>query len=242
MMFNPLESYRFAAARTLRNIKTDAADAQSLRAMITLGMGRLFTETDDVLALKALVTEREGLVDILSTMKQHREARTVRMKAIERPVHDPSISIIAALQSEIHILEAHLLVYVPHTQHLLRSIPGIGAVSAACLVAYIGDIQRFSTPEKLVAYIGLDCRIHQSGTSVKGRGFISKRGNRYLRSVLFNAAFSARQTNPALRDYFNKKVAEGKHYTSALTAVERKLVHIIWAVWSRGTPFVQRSA
>src|ERR1700733_10263899 len=53
MMINPLESYRFVAARTLRNLKTDAADAQSIRTMITVGMGRLFVETDDVLALKA---------------------------------------------------------------------------------------------------------------------------------------------------------------------------------------------
>jgi transposase len=174
-------------------------------------------------------------------MKVQREARTVRTRAIERTVHDPSISVIAALQSEIHILEAHVLTYAPHTQHLLRSIPGIGAVSAACLVAHIGDIRRFSSPEKLVAFIGLDYRVHQSGTSIKGRGFISKRGNRYLRAILFNAAFAARRSNPALKVYFKKKVAEGKHYTSALTAVERKLVHIIWAVWSRGTPFVQRS-
>jgi transposase len=131
---------------------------------------------------------------------------------------------------------------VPHTQHLLRSIPGIGAVSSACLIAYIGDVHRFSTPEKLVAYIGLDCRVHQSGASINGRGYISKKGNRYLRAMLFNAAFTARRSNPALRDFFKKKVSEGKHYTSALVAVERKLVHIIWAVWTRGTPFVQRSS
>jgi transposase len=133
MIMNPLESHRFGAARTLRNLKTDAADAQSIRSMVLQNLGRLFTETDDVLSLKALVSERESLIDILTVMKQQREARTIRMRAIERPVHDPSISIIAALESEIHILEAHLLSYVPHTQHLLRSIPGIGAVSSACL-------------------------------------------------------------------------------------------------------------
>ena len=241
MVINPLESYRFGAARTLRSLKTDAVDAQSIRSMLLHNIGRLFTETDDVLSLKALVSERESLIDILSVMKQQREARVIRMRSIDRPVHDPSVSVMAALESEVHILEAHLLAYAPLTQHLLRSIPGIGAISAACLVAHIGDIHRFSSPEKLVAYIGLDCRVHQSGTSINGRGFISKRGNRYLRAMLFNAAFVARRSNPALRNFFEKKVSEGKHYTSALNAVERKLVHIIWAVWSRGTPFVQRS-
>jgi transposase len=129
--------------------------------------------------------------------------------------------------------------YAPDTQALLRSIPGIGTTSAAALVAFVGDIHRFSSPEKLVAYIGLDCRVHESGTSIHGKGYLTKRGNKYLRHVLFNAAFIARQHNPALRRYHAKKLAEGKHYFSAMCAVERKLVHLIYAVWKRGTPYVE---
>jgi transposase len=171
----------------------------------------------------------------------HREARTVRARAISQPVHDPSASIVAALEMEIHILEARFLSYAPATQYLLRSIPGIGPICAASLVAHIGDIRRFPSPEKLVAYVGLDCRVHQSGTSVHGRGYISKRGNHRLRAVLFNAAFIARQTNPDMKAFFEKKLREGKHYVSALNAVERKLLHLIYAVWTRGTPFEQRA-
>ncbi len=127
--------------------------------------------------------------------------------------------------------------YETDTQALLRSIPGVGRTTASALVAFIGDIHRFDTPEKLTAYIGLDCRVFQSGTSVQGKGYISKRGNLYLRHILFNAAFIAKQYNPELKKYFLKKTGEGKHYFSALCAVERKLVHIVWAVWTRGTPF-----
>ena len=203
------------------------------------GVGRPFVETDDILALKALVTERDGLVSIRRMMKNHREARTVRSRAITKPLHDPSATVMAALEREIHILEAHFLSYAPATQYLLRSIPGIGPLSAACLVAHVGDIRRFPSPENWL-HIGLDCRVHQSGTSVNGRGYISKHGNRQLRAMLFNAAFIARQANPELKTYFEKKLAEGKHYVSALTAVERKLIHLIWAVWTRGTPFEER--
>lgn len=126
------------------------------------------------------------------------------------------------------------------TQCLLRSIPGIGTVTAAALVAYVGDIHRFSSPAKLTAYIGLDCRVHESGTSIHGKGQITKRGNRYLQYVLFNAAFIAKRRNPQLHSYFHKKLSEGKHYYSALCAVERKLVHLIYAVWARGTPYEAR--
>jgi transposase len=209
MIINPLESHRFMAARTLRYRKTDTLDAINIRTMIRAGIGRPFIETDELLALKTLVAEREGLVSLRSTMKHHAEARRVRQLSIARPVHDPSASVLAALEHEILMLEAQFLLYAPATQCLLRSIPGIGAVSAASLVASVGDIHRFPSPEKLVAFIGLDCRVHQSGTSVKGKGFISKRGNHRLRSVLFNAAFIARQYNPELKTYFEKKTGEG---------------------------------
>jgi len=126
------------------------------------------------------------------------------------------------------------------TQKLLQSIPGIGPTCSSALVAHIGNISRFSRPEKLVAYIGLDCRVHQSGSSIHGKGFLTKRGNPVLRSLLFNAAYVARQHNPDLKAFFEKKKAEGKHHFTATCAVERKLIHIIYAVWKRRTPFVKR--
>ena len=61
-------------------------------------------------------------------------------------------------------------------QKLLQTIPGIGPVCSSALVAFIGNVHRFDHPKKLVAYLGLDCRVHQSGTSINGKGFITKRG------------------------------------------------------------------
>lgn len=240
LLINPLESHRFLAAQSLRRRKTDAIDARLIRTMVERGIGRPFIETDDVLTLKALIADRDCLVRMRRMLLNQAEARMVREQALMHELYDPSLSVQAALEVEIRMLERHLARYEPETQKLLRSIPGIGAISAAYLVAHIGDITRFSSPEKLVAYVGLDCRVHESGTSIKGKGFISKRGNGRLRTVLYNAAFMARQTNPFLKAYFEKKIREGKHYVSALVAVERKLLHIIYAVWTRGTPFEER--
>jgi transposase len=155
-------------------------------------------------------------------------------------MHDTCTPILDALQKEIKAIEEQFDLYEPETQKLLRSIPGIGVYSAAALVAFIGDINRFSSPEKLVAYTGLDCRVFESGTSVKGKGHITKRGNVSLRHALWNSAFIARRYNPQFKAYFEKKTGEGKHYLSAMCAVERKLVHLIYAVWKRGTPFERR--
>lgn len=240
LLINPLLSHRFNALTTLRRRKTDAIDAANIRDMLRLGMGRPFVETDDVLALKALVAERDGLVQLRSVIKNRQEARTVRLQSIVQRVYDPSPKVLRVIDGEIRVLNRRLLGFVPDIQALLRSIPGVGPATAATLIAHIGDIRRFPSPEKLVAYVGLDCRVHESGTSVKGASFISKRGSRQLRTMLYNAAFIARRRNPALTAYFEKKRSEGKHYLSAMNAVERKLVHIVWAVWTRGTPFVAR--
>lgn len=238
-VINPLLTHRMIAS-TLRRVKTDRHDALAIRKTLLTGVGYTYTDTPDILALKTLVQEREALSRMRSETKQRMHAHKIRAKASGLKLHDSFSGAIKLLSYEIREIERKMSQYIPDTQKLLRSIPGIGALSAAALVAYVGDINRFQSPEKLVAYIGLDCRVHESGTSIHGKGYISKRGNKYLRYVLFNAAFIARQKNPVLKAYFEKKVKEGKHYYSALCAVERKLIHLIWAVWTRGTPFEKR--
>ena len=239
-VINPLETHHMVQAQSLRRVKTDKKDALAIRKMASLGFGYPFMETDATIALKALVVEREGLVSMRSMTKHRQEAHRAKQDASTAFLHESYSGLIAVLQKEIRATEKEFIRYDPDTQTLLRSIPGIGVLSAAALVAYIVDIRRFASPEKLVAYVGLDSRVHESGTSVHGKGYISKRGNSYLRHTLFNAAFIARQHNPDLKAYFEKKTGEGKHYFSAMCAVERKLVHLIWAVWTRGTPFEHR--
>jgi transposase len=235
-VINPLESHRMITSG-LRNVKTDRHDAIAIRKMTLLDYGYLFTDNAPVLALKALVTQRSALVRMRVSLKQQKHVHAIRENAANMPLHDSFSTIISMLTEEIKTIDAKMQTYALETQSLLKTIPGIGKTTAAALVAFVGDINRFPTPEKLVAYIGMDPRVFQSGTSIKGKGYISKRGSAYLRHVLFNAAFIARQHNPDLEIYYKKKIDEGKHYFSAMCAVERKLIHIIWAVWKRGTPF-----
>lgn len=241
VVINPLQASRLIATQSLRKVKTDRKDALSIRILVENGLGYPYTDTDATLALKTLVVEREGLVEVRAILKHQREAHEAKEHAAGAMLHDSFSPVSSALNKEIKVIERQFRLHEPETQALLRSIPGIGLVSAATLVAIIGNANRFSSPEKLVAYIGLDPRVHMSGTSVHGKGFISKRGNARLRYTLFNAAFVARQRNPNLKRFFEKKLGEGKHYFSALCAVERKLIHIIWAVWTRGTPFTTKS-
>lgn len=238
-VINPLISSRMIKT-TLRRVKTDKTDAIAIRKSLMTGAGYVYTDTPEILALKTLVQEREALVHMRATCRQRQHAHEYKQQATNMPLYESFTTVVQTCSNEIVKLDKKMSTYAKPTQQLLQSIPGIGKTSASALVAHIGDITRFSSPEKLTAYIGMDCRVHESGTSIHGKGYISKRGNKYLRSLLFNAAFIARQHNPDLKRFFELKVGEGKHYFVALCAVERKLIHLIYAVWKRGTPFENR--
>lgn len=226
---------------SLRHIKTDVKDARAIRSVLVAGHGYRFVDTPEILRLKALLREYATLVNLKARCKRLIRIQEIYQRTTKEKLDSTFPKLCDALDTSLKEMRKRLGQPQTETQALLQSIPGIGPVCSASLVGYIGDIHRFDQPGKLVAYLGLDCRVHESGTSVHGKGFLTKRGNGTLRSLLFNAAFIARQRNPELKRFFERKIAEGKHYTTAMCAVERKLVHLIYAVWIRGTPFEQRS-
>lgn len=239
-VINPLLTKRLSQTK-LRQVKTDRIDAGLVRRSLMQGDGYPFLETPELIAVKTLVAERAALVAVRSDIKRRQEAREYRVRAAGMPVHDAYMPVTEAIGREIKAIGAELALHAPETQELLQSIPGVGPVSSAAIVAGIVDVRRFDDPKKLVAFLGLECRVANSGTSVRGKGYITKRGDRSLRHQLFMSAFIAKRRIPELGAYYAKKKSEGHHHVSALCAVERKLIHIIWAVWTRGTPFVQKT-
>ena len=130
---------------------------------------------------------------------------------------------------------------------LLEDMPGIGFLTAATLLAEIGDFDRFHSPKALVAFFGIDPSVNQSGKFNGDRNKISKRGTRFGRRVLFTAALASIRTtckgdpiNPVLRDYYQNK-CQNKKKKVALVAVMHKLLHYIFAVLRDQKPFEFRS-
>src|SRR5205823_13031041 len=132
---------------------------------------------------------------------------------------------------------------LPHDNQL-TSIPGIGAVTAAVLTAFILDSDRFATPGKLVAYFGVLPIEVASGVDRDGqargprRYVLSRRGNDLVRRYLWMAALSAVRCNPAVRALYARVVA--KHPQRKAVAVGhamRKLLHLVFAIWKSGRPF-----
>jgi transposase len=132
---------------------------------------------------------------------------------------------------------------LPRANHL-DTIPGIGAVTAAVLTAFILDIERFEDPGKLVAYFGvlpieMSSGVERGGTPRASRRYVmSKRGNDLVRRYLWMASLSAVQVNPAVRALYQRVVARHpENKAIAIGHAMRKLLHLTFALWKGDRPF-----
>lgn len=119
----------------------------------------------------------------------------------------------------------------------LTSIPGVGVVLAATILSEIGDVSRFPSADKLLAYAGLDPSVKQSGEFKSSQNRMSKRGSPYLRRAIWLASTTAVQFDPMFRAYYEKKMSEGLHYMNAIGHVSRKMTAVIFAVLRDGQPY-----
>jgi transposase len=156
-----------------------------------------------------------------------------------------SLALIDDLEGQIDQVNRRLR--ESHADHpyiqLLRSVPGIGWVLAFTIAAEIGEIERFSSPEKLAGYTGLCPRVVQSGEKDR-RGPLSKHGPTYLRWALLEATMHALK-HPAYRDrYQRNKRRLGKQRGAKVAQVDiaRRLAHAIWHMLTRNEEFAPKGA
>ncbi len=223
----------------LRKVKNDKQDSRLIRFCLINRAGYEFKYDPEQIVLRNLVRQRDSLVKFKLNLDRKQADIRLKEKCIKQEIGPVYEEIAQYLKGKIDTLQTDLKFYSPKEQHLLQSIPGVGKITAVSFISEVGDIKRFEKPEQLVAYTGLDPRVFQSGTSINGKGYITKRGNKILRTRLFNAASVAVQHDNAFKTFFQKKIAEGKPYRVALVAVMRKMIHVIHAVWTRGTPYIE---
>jgi len=121
---------------------------------------------------------------------------------------------------------------------LLMTIPGVGFLTALTLYAEICDIRRFSNPEKLAHYCGLVPRVHQSSDHTRlGK---ETKGNRWLKCVLIEAAWAHLRFCPEgrLAKVFEDAYRRKRDKKKAIKIVARKLVNVVWAVWTYEKEFM----
>lgn len=234
---NPARIKGFAASQ-MRRSKTDKLDAAVIAAFCRALQPECWTPPEPSwYELRALLRHLDDLQQTRQQQLNRLEAATTDLVRAQLQQH------IAFLDEQIAQLKQQITDHLK--QHpelkqqveLLTSIPGIGDLTAARLVAEIRSFTAFADVRQLVAYVGLDPTRHESGRSVRGGHSISRKGRAALRTALYLPALVAKRHNPLLSAFAQRLAASGKLPKQIIVAVMRKLLHLAYGVLKSGQPF-----
>jgi len=148
-----------------------------------------------------------------------------------------AIAQIELLNDQLDKVETEMTEIMKYNDSVIMTIPGIGYINGGMILGEIGDIHRFSSPNKLLAYAGLDPSVYQSGNFQAKKTRMSKRGSKVLRYALVNAAHNVVKNNATFKAYYDAKMAEGRTHYNALGHCAGKLVRVIYKMLTDDVEF-----
>ena len=148
-----------------------------------------------------------------------------------------TIKLIYELNEEIAEIDAEIKKIMDIIDSPILSIPGIGINLGAIIIAEIGDFSRFDNPDKILAFAGCSPSTYQSGQLYSSHAKMEKRGSKYLRWALMNAAAYVCKWEPTFAEFLSKKRREGKHYYVALSHAAKKLVRLVFHLETTGEKY-----
>ena len=146
------------------------------------------------------------------------------------------VSTINHFNEKIDPIDKQISTIIKELNPRMLSIPGLGEISAATILSEYGDIKNFSSPNKMLAFAGLEPSIIQSGT-LENNGKMVKHGSGHLRYAIMNIAMSILKYSPTFYDYYQKKRSEGKCHRVALSHVCKKLIRVIYSLEKNNIDF-----
>lgn len=235
---NPAQIHAFGKSELIRN-KTDKLDTKLIARYCASQTPPEWKPTPlSERQLLALVRHLNNLTALL-LMEEN------RLTVADEVIHTSILEIIKALKLQISETKSKIKNHInddpdlKKNNKLLESIPGIGGVLSATLLAYIGNGSRFSNSNQLVAYSGLNPQLRESGL-MKGRTRISKQGSSELRKALYMPALSAITCNRVVKALWERLLARGKGGKVGICAAMRKLLQLAYGVLKSGVPFDEK--
>ena len=247
---NPSKTRAIAEAK----VKTDKVDARILAQLLAADfLPSVWLPDDRTRRLRRQVTRRAHIVRTRTRIKNQVHAVLARNLCPTPPVSDlfvkkgrhwlscqdlpadEAASVAALLRQldfhagELALVDRELAIEALSDPVVARlmTIPGIDAIAGISIVAAVGDFTRFSDPDKLVSYLGLNPRVRQSGNSAPVHGRIAKTGRAHTRGVLVEAAWSAVRAPGPLRAFY-RRVQARRGFPKAIVATARKLTILAW--------------
>ena len=141
------------------------------------------------------------------------------------------------LEKQVGELETEIAGIVTELDPPYLSVKGIGAQTVAVIMAEFGIFSRFGNPDKMLAFVGLDCGQHKSGAQQRDGGQMLKHGSSYLREALMNVITPLRLNQPVFAEYYRKKRAEGKDEDCAKAHCVKKLLRLIYSLDKQNVKF-----
>lgn len=151
-----------------------------------------------------------------------------------------TIQLIRIISDEIAEIESHIKAIMDESKSPIMTIPGISYRMGAMILAEVGDFSRFDNADQILAYAGLSPSTYQSGQLESSYAHMEKRGSKYLRYALFNAAKFVCKWDESFGIYLGRKIAEGKHYNVAVSHAAKKLIRTIYRMELTGEPYSPR--
>ena len=230
---NPLVIKRFSQMRMIR-AKTDKADAQLIASYAEIETLILWNPPSRILhELQQIQTVIESLMKQRRMMKNQLSAISVQPFQ-SKEVLNTLNSLVDRVNVKLDKLEQQVLTildtYFNDEVKLITSIPGLGLKTAAAILIATNGFTKFDSSKQLVSYAGLCPRIYQSGSSIRGKGHITKMGGERLRSTLYLAAWSAIKYNASCKAIYERLLNKGKAKKLALIAVANKLLRQAFAI------------
>ena len=237
-VINPARIKAYGASR-LKHNKTDKADAMLIAEFCQKENPAPWCPPTPVFsALKALVHQLNVLMAIKQQESNRQEFKS-SAPLVDAILHEHIDFLdikIQELKKAIYQL-IHQDPQLNHEHALLVSIPGIGDITAARLLAEICDFRDFDNARQLTAYAGLNPRQFQSGISVHRKSRLSKTGNSTLRYTLYFPAVVAMTHNPVIRDLRQRLLDRGLCKMAVVGAAMRKLLVLAYGVIKSDMPF-----
>ncbi len=228
--------------------KNDKVDAKRIAAYAYLRKDQLkafILPSTNILKLQKLLSLRERMVKqragYMGSMKEYKSVLKQKDYEVLFSMHKKMIHY---LSKQIEAIEKEMKALINSDEKmkelfgLIVSVKGVGLILAANFLVITNCFKGFTDSRKFACYVGIAPFEHQSGTSLKRKSRVSHYANKRVKVLLNLSAGSAIQADAELKAYYQRRIAEGKSKMSTLNIVRNKIVHRIFAVVKRGTPYV----
>jgi transposase len=231
--------------------KNDKIDAEriALYAFKNQETARIYEVPSELIdKIRALLTLREKLTKSKVALKKTSNEMKHFQGSVCLLVEKHQKNTLKAIKSDLKCIEIELNAYIKEDENIKKiysqttSVKGVGKITALYLICFTNQFKMYSTPRQLACYVGVAPFEHSSGKSIRGKSKVHFMANKKLKKQLHMCAMSAIVHDLELKEYYQRKVDEGKNKMLVINNVRNKLVHRICSCIRNDRKFEEKKA